>query len=81
MEKFNKKFDKIKFLQTWCLLNRRFNYDTLKFEKSWSLRLRCYLITFIKITMPLKLIVSMFFEQKDEIQLLIGTWLDTEMMF
>lgn len=68
-----KEFSKIKFLQTWCLLNRRFNYDTLKFEPSWWLRLRCYIITFFKATLPLKLIVSLFFEREDEIQLVIGT--------
>lgn len=66
-------FNKVKFLQTNGLLNARFNYETLQFERSWSLRWRSYLVTFVKATMPLKLVASWFFDQKDEIQLLIGT--------
>lgn len=71
-KEIKKLFNKVKFLQTWALLNSRFNYETLKFERYWPLRLRCDLITFFKATLPLKLIVSLFFERDDEIQLLIG---------
>lgn len=66
-------FNKVKFLQANGLLNARLNYETLQFERSWSLRWRTYLVTLMKATMPLKLVASLFFEQKDEIQLLIGT--------
>ena len=66
------KFNKVKFLQTNGLLNARFDYETLKFERSWRFRLQSYLVTFFKATMPLKLVASWFFKREDEIQLWIG---------
>ena len=67
-----KKFNKVNFLQNWGLLNGRFNFNTLRFDRHWPLRFRCDLLTFFKATLPLKLVVSLFFEREDEIQLLIG---------
>lgn len=51
----------------------RFNYQTLQFEPSWTLRLQSFLVLICKCTWSLKLTVSWFFEQEDNIQLLIGT--------
>ena len=67
-----KEFSKIKFLQTHCLLNRKFNYETLKFEQNWPLRLRCYFVTFLEVTIPLKVAMGPLFERENEIQLWIG---------
>lgn len=50
----------------------RFNKETLQFERSWWLRLRSYLVAFLKATMPLKLTASWLFEQNHDIQLFIG---------
>ena len=67
-----KQFNKVNFLQNWGLLNGRFNFDTLRFERPWSLRFRCDVLAFFKAAVPIKLVVSLFFEREDEIQLLIG---------
>ena len=54
------------------ILSLRFNYETLEFEPSWRLRLNSYLATFIKVAIA-KIAVSYLFQQKDLIQLLLGS--------
>lgn len=63
------KFNKLDFLVSVGLVNARFNYVSLKFERSISIRLWCYLNSFLKFTFPFKIFLSMFFAREDRIQL------------
>lgn len=67
-----KKFSKIAFLQTNGLMSRKFNYETGQFEFSGYLLVYSYLTLFIKVSFPLKLYVSLFWERQDVAQLWIG---------
>lgn len=67
-----KRFNKVRLFQTIGLISRKFNYKTLKFEKSLLLRL-VFLLSLISkplcITRPL---ISYYFPKNDRIQLIIG---------
>ena len=68
-----KRFNKVQLFQTIGLISRKFNYQTLEFEKSWLLRLVFYLSLISKplcITRPL---ISYYFPRNDRIQLVIGS--------
>ena len=67
-----KKFSKLKFLEIMGFLNDHFNQETLQFERSFSVRLRTFLIVFFKVVMPLKFFVSLFFPKESAAQLYVG---------
>ena len=67
-----KKFNKIKFLETVGLLDKRFNYKSLKFESSPYLRFKSYVILLYQMSFILKFFVSTFFQKEDIAQLWIG---------
>ena len=64
-----RKFNKVEFLISVGLLNAKFNYETLKFERSAYLRWKCYLNTLLKASFPFKMFFSVFFAREDLIQL------------
>lgn len=64
-----KKFNKLNFLISVGLLNARFDYVSLKFERSISIRLWCYLNTLLKMTFAFKMFISAFYAREDPIQL------------
>lgn len=64
-----KKFNKLNFLTSVGLLNARFDYVSLKFKRSASLRLWCYLNTLSKVMIAFKLCLSAFYAREDRIQL------------
>lgn len=68
-----KKFNKIQFLESVGLLNKRFNFKRLKFECSPYLLLRSYLILLYQLSFILKFFVSTFFKKEDIVQLWIGS--------
>lgn len=68
-----KKFSKLKFLQSVGLLDAKFNYDRLCFERCRFMRLKSKLILFANLTKLLELFISPLFEREDLIQLYIGS--------
>ena len=67
-----KQFSKVNFLQANGLMQRRYNFETGQFEFSSLLLLNSYITLIVKITLPLKLLVSLFWERQDIAQLYIG---------
>lgn len=67
-----KQFSKLKFLGLLGLVDRRFNFETGRFEKSASALFNCYLALFLRITFALRLCFSSFYDREDPIQLIIG---------
>ena len=66
-----KKFSKLTiFYQIGCLQRK---FDGNEFRKSKLLYIRSYLIIFLSITTPFKIFLSLFFPQRDKIQLYIGS--------
>ena len=65
-----KKFSKLTILYQIGCLQRKF--DGKEFRKSKLLYIRSYLIIFLSATMPLKLLISLYFPQRDKMQLYIG---------
>lgn len=63
-----KKFNKVKFLTILGFINSRFNYDTLRFEKSTLLRLNACFMALIKASFCFKFWLSNQFERDDPIQ-------------
>lgn len=72
-----RKFSKVAFLQTNGLMHRRYNYETHQFDFSAYLLVNSYVTLLVKVSFPLKLFVSMFWERKDVAQL----WIGLEIMF
>lgn len=68
------KFSKASLFQMIGLLDRTFNYETLKFERSLSLRLWCYFSLISKVIFGVKLFISYYFPKTDPIQLVIGSF-------
>lgn len=66
------KFSKVKLLQVLGILNRKFNYQTLEFERSWSLDLIFAISLLSKFFYALKLFVSCFFPRNATSQLYFG---------
>lgn len=62
-------FNKLNFLTSVGLVNARFDYVSLKFERSTKIRLWCYLHTLLKVLFPFKMYLSMFYVREDPIQL------------
>ena len=67
-----KQFSKVNFLQGNGLMQRRYNFETGQFDFSSFLLFNSYITLLVKITFPLKLLVSLFWERKDVTQLYIG---------
>lgn len=67
-----KLFNKVLFFQRNGLMQRRFNYETNTFDSSLYLHISSYIKLFIKTSVPLKLVVSLFFERTSLIQLWVG---------
>ena len=67
-----KKFNKLDFLTLLGLVDRKFNYETGRFEKSTGTFFKACFVFLIRITFCLRLIFSAFFEREDSIQLIIG---------
>lgn len=67
-----KKFSKIAFLQRNGLLNRKYNETTRQFEFSCCRLAYSYLTLIAKVTLPLKLFISLFWEREHVYQLWIG---------
>ena len=70
------KFNKVRFLTILGFINSRFNYDTLKFEKSFRLRLHACLMALLKASFCLRFSVSNLFEREETVQLWIGNVCD-----
>ena len=68
-----KRFNKVRLLQILGLLSRKFNYDTLEFEKSWLLQIVFYLSLISKPLCIFKPLISYFFASTDFSQLVIGS--------
>lgn len=68
-----KQFNKVKLLQILGLLSRKFNYKTLEFERSWSLRLLFYLSLIAKPLLVFDFFISYFFPRTSVVQLYIGS--------
>ena len=69
-----KKFSKLKFLQSVGLLDAKFNYEKLCFERSRLICFKSKLIFFANLTKLLELFVSPMFEREDLVQLYIGSF-------
>ena len=67
------KFSKLDFLNTCGLLDRKFNFETLRFEGSLRQRLGSYLGLVSHVKIFLSFYVSTLYERHDNIQLLIGS--------
>lgn len=67
------KFNKIQFLQSVGLLSSRFDYATLRFERSWYLLFKSNLIFLVTLSGILKICISPMFKREDLIQLYIGS--------
>lgn len=67
-----KKFSKLRLFQMLGLLSRTFNWETLKFERSPTLLLWCYLSWISKLLFGYNMFISAFFTKTDPTQLLIG---------
>lgn len=68
----SKKFSKVQFLQSNGLMQRLYNYETNEFERSWPLHLKSYFTLLVKVSFPLKLVVSVFYDRDDRAQIFIG---------
>ena len=67
-------FSKLRFLQCIGLLDRRFNYDTQKLEKSRPLYLYCQLVLLLDLVHCARLFVSIFWRREDSVQLIVGNY-------
>ena len=65
------RFSKVKLLQILGLLSKRFNYETLKFESYWPLRVWFYVSMFLEI-LTLKLFISYYYPKTNIAQLYLG---------
>src|SRR4051812_32109109 len=68
-----KQFNKVRLLQILGLLSRKFNYETLEFEPSWSLRLLSLISPISTSLFAFKFFISTFFSRNDIRQLYIGS--------
>ena len=66
-------FSKLDFLASCGLLDRKFNFEALRFESSLSRRLRSFLVLAVQETFLVSFYVSPFFENHDLWQLAIGS--------
>lgn len=76
-----KRFSKLNFLAWLGLFDRRFNYETGRFEKSASALFKCYLALFLRMAFALRLCFSSFFDRQDPIQLIIGAYLKNKLTY
>ena len=67
-----KQFSKVNFFQANGLIQRRYNFETDQFDFSSFLLLYSYITFFVKLTCPLKLLISLFWERENLAQLYIG---------
>ena len=49
-----KKFSKVRLFESIGFLNRRFNHETMEFERSWSLIFYSQLVLWMKVTALLR---------------------------
>ena len=66
-------FSKLRLFQMIGLLDRKFNYETLQFERSPALRLWCYLSLILKSLFGLKFFISYYFPANNRFQLVVGS--------
>ena len=65
-------FSKVSLLQSLGLLNRKFNFETMMFERSLTLDLILCVTLISKPVFAFKPLISYFFPRSDNVQLFVG---------